>query len=190
MGSFSIWHWLILFFLFVLPIYFIIQQPPVGQNRFGPAAHPKTFAGALSAFFNNYVTFSGRASRSEFWYAYLFVMLVHLALMIVDPSEALSGIWALAVLLPSLAVATRRLHDINRSGWHQLLCILFPIGSIALLVWYCRAPSDTATDTAYYNGNSPNMSALEILEKLAKLKESGAISQEEYENEKRKIIKA
>jgi hypothetical protein len=113
---------------------------------------------------------------------------VNLGLIILDPTSVISSIWSLAVLLPSISVAARRLHDINRSGWHQLLALFFPIGSIALLVWYCFAPTDGQAETPHSGRNLPNMSALDVLEKLAKLKESGAITQEKYDIEKRKII--
>ncbi|MBB2705215.1 UNVERIFIED_ORG: uncharacterized membrane protein YhaH (DUF805 family) [Rhizobium esperanzae] len=56
-----------------------------------------------------------------------------------DRSETLSRIWSLATFLPWIAVAARRLHDINRSGWWQLLGLLPLVGSVVVLVWYCRA---------------------------------------------------
>ena len=107
-----------------------------------------SFTEAISSFFQNYVNFSGRASRSEFWFAYLFLVIVGIIATILDlvvNNEIISSIWNLAVLLPTLAMTTRRLHDINRSGWHQLLAPLFPIGTIALIVWYCKKSDDTVT---------------------------------------------
>ncbi|OWV78277.1 hypothetical protein ATY78_12985 [Rhizobium sp. R635] len=98
------------------------------------------FGQAIGSYFKNYVTFRGRASRSEFWYSTLFVALVAIALYLVDRSQTLNHIWSLATFLPSIAMASRRFHDVNRSGWHQLLGLLFPIGTIATLVWYCKAP--------------------------------------------------
>ena len=88
------------------------------------------FTEAISSFFQNYVNFSGRASRSEFWYSYLFIIIVGVVMAVVDVvlnNEIVSSIWNLAILLPTLAMTTRRLHDINRSGWHQLLAGFFPI---------------------------------------------------------------
>jgi len=98
------------------------------------------------------VNFSGRASRSEFWYAMLFVFLVSIFLSVVDLSLGLDefglgNIFSLAVLLPNIAVTARRLHDINRSGWFQLLGWLFPIGSLAVFVWFCREGSDADLKT-------------------------------------------
>ncbi|BAB51827.1 mlr5366 [Mesorhizobium japonicum MAFF 303099] len=106
------------------------------------------FGEAVSSFFRNYVNFSGRASRSEFWYSYLFIIIVGVILVIVDTivkNEIISSIWNLAALLPTLAMTTRRLHDINRSGWHQLLAWFIPVGSIALIIWYCKKSDDTVT---------------------------------------------
>ncbi|MDC9809209.1 MULTISPECIES: DUF805 domain-containing protein [Rhizobium] len=141
MGSFSLFHWLIVLILIGVPLIFIFRKPPAGPNRFGGLPQAMGFGQAIASYFKNYVTFSGRASRSEFWYSTLFVLLVGIALYVVDRSETLNRIWSLATFLPSIAMAARRLHDVNRSGWHQLLGLLAPIGTIAVLVWYCKAPT-------------------------------------------------
>ncbi|HXV31888.1 MAG TPA: DUF805 domain-containing protein, partial [Sinorhizobium sp.] len=138
MGSVSIWHWLVVLIVFVLPIIFILKAPPAGPNRFGEIPPSMNFGEAIASFFKNYVNFANRASRSEFWYAMLFAFGIPVILKIVDPTEILRGIFGLAVLLPTLAVGARRLHDINRSGWSQLLSWLFPIGTIAVIVWWCQ----------------------------------------------------
>ena len=191
MGSFSIWHWLIVLIIFVVPIFFIIKVQPFGPNRFGTMPSPMGFGEAIASFFKNYANFSGRASRSEFWYAMLFNFIAQIVLTIIDQSEALAGIFALAVFLPTIAVSARRLHDTNRSGWFQLLSWLFPIGTIAVIVWYCTKGSDGSPIFAHAAPlNPPTLQSVEVLEKLAKLKESGAISAEEYEAEKRKLLRA
>jgi uncharacterized membrane protein YhaH (DUF805 family) len=141
MGSFSLWHWLILLILVIVPLIFIFRNPPAGPNRFGGPPDAMGFGQAISSYFRKYVDFTGRASRSEFWFSTLFVVLVSIALYAVDRTEVSNRIWSLATLLPSIAMATRRFHDINRSGWHQLLALLFPIGTIAAIVWYCKAPA-------------------------------------------------
>ena len=148
MGSFSIWHWLIVLVIIGLPLVFVLRAAPYGANRFGDMPDSMGFGEAISSFFRNYVNFSGRASRSEFWYSYLFIFIVAVIMAIVDvamKNEIISSIWNLAVFLPSIAMNSRRLHDINRSGWHQLLAGLFPIGTIALIIWYCKKSDDTAT---------------------------------------------
>ncbi|MBX4929053.1 DUF805 domain-containing protein [Rhizobium binae] len=139
MGSFSLFHWLIVLILIGVPLIFVFKKPLVGPNRFGGRPPAMDFGQAIASFFKNYVNFSGRASRSEFWYSFLFAFLVSIVLYFVDRSETLRLIWSLATFLPWIAMAARRLHDINRSGWWQLLGLLFPIGSVILLVWYCRA---------------------------------------------------
>lgn len=107
------------------------------------------FGQAVSSFFRNYVNFSGRASRSEFWYSMLFVVAASVVARFIDPFGVAGAIVNLGTFLPSAAVAARRLHDINRSGWHQLLSMVFPIGSIAMLAWYCReAPDGEALETS------------------------------------------
>ena len=102
------------------------------------------FGQAIAACMTDYATFSGRASRSEFWWFYLFVVLMSWGATLVaaaafpaDPaaSDALSGLVNLMFLLPVLAAGARRLHDIGRSGWWQLL-YLTGIGVILLIVWW------------------------------------------------------
>ena len=92
-----------------------------------------TFGKSISTCFSKYATFDGRASRSEFWWFFLFTFLVSAASSIV--SETLSGLFSLGVLLPSLAVGARRLHDVDRSGWFLLLWLIPIIGWIVLIVW-------------------------------------------------------
>lgn len=125
----------------LLPIPFVLMRVPAGANRFGEVGRPMDFMQAVSAFFSNYFNFSGRASRSEFWWAILFLFIVN---TIVSFIPLLGAVWTLGIFFPSIALAARRLHDINRSGWFQLLSCLFPIGTIALIVWYCTAPRDAA----------------------------------------------
>jgi uncharacterized membrane protein YhaH (DUF805 family) len=86
----------------------------------------------------NYAVFSGRARRSEFWYFGLFNMLIQLGLGFFDHFlrlPLLEGLYALAILIPSIAVTTRRLHDTDRSGWWQLLLLIPLIGLIVLIVF-------------------------------------------------------
>lgn len=92
-----------------------------------------TFGDSITTCFSKYAAFEGRASRSEFWWWYLFTLLASVATGMV--SETLSGLFSLAVLLPSLAVGARRLHDTDRSGWFLLLWLIPLIGWIVLLVW-------------------------------------------------------
>ncbi|NZD62130.1 DUF805 domain-containing protein [Rhizobium sp. WYCCWR 11290] len=148
MGSFSLFHWLIV--LIPVALIFILRKAPAGPNRFGRLPDAMGFGQAISSFFRKYVDFSGRASRSEFWFSVLFVVLVSIGLYLVDRTAALNGIWSLATFLPLIAIATRRFHDINRRGWHQLLWLLAPIGTIAVIVWCCRAPAADHSRTSVF----------------------------------------
>ena len=97
------------------------------------------FQQAITSGFQNYVTFSGRAARSEFWYWTLFAFLANIAATIVDLMLGLDFIGiivSLGLLLPGIAVAARRLHDIDRTGW-WLLIVFTGIGIILLIVWDC-----------------------------------------------------
>ena len=90
-------------------------------------------------FLKNYVNFQGRATRKEFWYAFLFNFVITFILGLFGKTGTiLTGIWSLAVLLPTLSVAARRLHDINKTGWLILLCLIPLIGEIILIVWWAR----------------------------------------------------
>jgi uncharacterized membrane protein YhaH (DUF805 family) len=127
-----------------------------------------TFGQAVKHVFSNYATFSGRASRSEFWWWYLFSSIISTILLLpalpwytdlitsansqagdaivaLPPMTglatlgvALSTIWALAILIPTIAVAARRLHDTDRTGWWLLLYFLccFGLGFIILIIFW------------------------------------------------------
>jgi len=99
-----------------------------------------------------YADFSGRARRKEFWMFILFNMIFAVLAMVLDNllgttfellGESLGYGWlymfyGLAILLPSLAVGVRRLHDIGKSGWNYLLALIPLVGAIILIVWFCR----------------------------------------------------
>ncbi len=97
------------------------------------------FAQAIRSGFKNYVGFDGRACRSEYWYWTLFTIVVSLAAAVLDSVIGLgffSGVVSLGLFLPSLAVAFRRIHDIDRTAWWILLSFTV-IGGLVLLVWFC-----------------------------------------------------
>lgn len=94
----------------------------------------------------NYVGFSGRARRREYWMFALVNVLVVIGLMLVDMVIGafdpvlgiglLSGIYSLAVLIPGIAVSVRRLHDRDMSGWWLLIALIPLIGGLVLLVLF------------------------------------------------------
>jgi uncharacterized membrane protein YhaH (DUF805 family) len=106
-----------------------------------------TFQESVQACFSKYADFGGRATRSEYWWFILFIVLVSVATSLV--SDTLAALFSLATLLPSIAAAARRLHDTNRSGWWQLIVLVPVIGLVILIVFLAQEgksalPSSTA----------------------------------------------
>lgn len=109
-----------------------------------------SFTAAVRSVLSQYAQFGGRARRAEYWWFVLFSVLVGVATSILDialgtdfeGSVTSSGLFSLianlALLLPSLAVAVRRLHDIDRSGWWVLIALIPIIGVIVLLVFFVQ----------------------------------------------------
>lgn len=103
----------------------------------------RTFGSSISICFAKYATFAGRAPRAEFWYFSLLQIIINIALNVLEAATGtgafivISSLFSLAVLIPNLAVAARRLHDIDRSGWWLLIGLIPLIGWIVLIVWYC-----------------------------------------------------
>jgi uncharacterized membrane protein YhaH (DUF805 family) len=98
------------------------------------------FGQAITSGFSNYVNFSGRAMRSEYWWWLLFTVIGVFVTVFIDAMLGITltyPLFSLGVFLPSLAVAIRRLHDLDKSGWWILLCLIPLVGSIILLVWFC-----------------------------------------------------
>lgn len=110
-----------------------------------------TFSQAISSVLSQYATFTGRAPRSEYWWFVLFAILVTWAAGIldwmlfvdyalwhygeVDLFTPISSLTNLALLLPSIAVAVRRFHDMNHSGWWLLLAFT-GIGTLIIFFWF------------------------------------------------------
>lgn len=113
---------------------------------------------AAQRFFKKYATFTGRASRSEYWWWTLIAGVVSIVLNIITSVGGAAGattdaagttvpgpgalvgiillaVWGLAVIVPSLALIVRRLHDVNFSGWMILIGLVPFLGALALLVF-------------------------------------------------------
>lgn len=108
---------------------------------------------------NNYVGFQGRARRKEYWMFVLISFIITIVLSILESianlsSSLLTGLYSLGVLLPSLAVGARRLHDTGRSGWWLLISFIPLIGSIILLVFMCQDSQENANKY----GQNPKLS--------------------------------
>lgn len=95
-----------------------------------------SFGEAIKSVFTKYATFSGRARRSEFWYFFLFNFLVSLVLSLIPFLSILSSLWALAVLIPTLAVTVRRFHDIGKSGWTFLYFLIPGLLYVGYLMYF------------------------------------------------------
>ena len=103
---------------------------------------------------NRYADFRGRATRSEFWYFTLFYVIIAIILQLLDAKvlnpmlgmtaeQAMQGgilqiLFALALIIPSIAVGVRRLHDIGKSGWWMLLALVPVIGILILIFLFVQ----------------------------------------------------
>jgi uncharacterized membrane protein YhaH (DUF805 family) len=101
------------------------------------------FTEAIKSGFQNYANFNGRNQRSAYWFWVLFTViggivtgLLDVAIMGSESWMPINSLFTLGTIIPSLAVAARRLHDIDRSGWWQLLHFVPLIGTIVLIVWW------------------------------------------------------
>jgi uncharacterized membrane protein YhaH (DUF805 family) len=130
-------------------------EPPLWAPYYGAP-----IAAAVKRFFNKYGTFSGRASRSEYWWWTLVSVITGIVLFLVmvlqsTPGSdgkvprfgavagitvALFGLWFLGTIIPSIALTVRRLHDSNKSGWLYLLSMIPFVGGIILLVFVLLPP--------------------------------------------------
>lgn len=164
------------------------------------------FGEAVKTCLSKYATFSGRATRSEYWWFYLFNVLTGIVAVILDAivgsgdSETGLGIfyliWLFGLLLPSLAVSVRRYHDCDFRGWW----ILVPIMNVILLFLagtkgenrFGPDPLGTEADHVAGGGVQPgggvSAEGLSRLEYLATLKEKGVLSEEEFATQKAQIL--
>ena len=103
----------------------------------------------------SYTLFTGRARRSEFWKFVLVSFIISIVLGTI--SDALETLYALAILVPSLAVGARRLHDIGKSGWWQLLVLIPIVGWIVLIVFFVldSEPKDNQYGSNPKGGSMP-----------------------------------
>ena len=92
-----------------------------------------------------YANFSGRATRKAYWMFVLFYTIFIIALSVVDAfigTAFLAMIFSLALLIPSISIGARRLHDTGRSGWWQLIALIPLIGIIVLIVFFVQDSRD------------------------------------------------
>jgi uncharacterized membrane protein YhaH (DUF805 family) len=100
-----------------------------------------SIADAVRSVLTQYATFSGRARRSEYWWFFLAYFIASVVASIIDGIlgvMVLGVILGLGLLIPTLAVGVRRLHDIGKSGWWLLIGLIPLVGAIVLLVFACQ----------------------------------------------------
>ncbi|MDQ1215804.1 DUF805 domain-containing protein [Microbacterium arborescens] len=141
------------------------QAPASGPTPLSQPLYGASFGQAFARFWRKYATFSGRASRSEFWWFYLANVLIVTAIFVFMIIGAFAGmttdpltgrdqpgpligvgafllvLWQLATLIPMIALSWRRLHDANLAGPFWFLGLVFPIGGVAVLI-LCALPSN------------------------------------------------
>lgn len=115
-----------------------------------------SFGDAIVTVFRKYADFTGRATRAEFWWFALFSTIVSSALGalnlatpegVIAVGSSLAGVWSIAVLVPSLAVAVRRLRDTGRS-WTNLFWLLLPLVGLIVLIVFWAEPTRPETTTS------------------------------------------
>jgi len=123
------------------------------------------FVDAVKSFFSRYVDFAGRSSRSEFWWAQLGLMLIGFVVglfagLLGELAVIVIGIFYLAIIIPSIALTVRRLHDNDKSGWWILIGFVPILGGLYLLYLYVTkgttgtnrfGPDPLGSDAAVFN---------------------------------------
>ena len=116
-----------------------------------------SFLDAIRLGFQHCFDFRSRSTRAEFWWWALFAILADVILSAVDimmgtynwetANGMISGLFGLGILIPGLALGARRLHDINKSGWWQLMLFgILLIIPMIILLWWATRPSDEGTN--------------------------------------------
>jgi len=178
------------------------------------------FGTAIKTCFSKYGTFDGQASKGEFWYWFLFAFICGVLARVVDvfiigiPVESNGTaylIGSVAFFLPSISVAARRLHDVGKSGWWQLIA-LTGIGLIPLIIWWASdggkkyRPSTTRRDddepparrsrerseSKFSFGSSRKSGKTDIIDELEEVKElyeDGTLSEAQFKKAKKKLLK-
>ena len=116
-----------------------------------------SFPNAIRLGFQHYFDFRSRSTRAEYWWWALFALLANVILSVLDMmigtynvqsnSGLLSGLFGLVTLIPGLALGARRLHDINKTGWWQLMWLIsFLLIPLIMLLWWAAKPSNDGTN--------------------------------------------
>lgn len=150
-----------------------------------------------------YATFSGRSTRAQFWYYHLVFLAIAIGGFIIDviiagprePQPLVSAIIVIGHYVPSLAIMVRRLHDLDKSGWLALTCLIPVVGIVAFIVIGSTPPKDLNAfvgSPVDHPASQPSLGntkqQIERIGKLATLRTSGAITDEEFRGMKADIL--
>ena len=147
--------------------------------------------------FRKYAVFEGRSTRREFWSFYIVGAALNIAAYFLDVEkfDVESGygpatlVLNLIITCPGLAVAARRLHDVGKSGWWQLIA-LTGIGIIPLIAWWVSKPvSDSYSTKTKTKSTSSQSKLADELRELKELYKDGTLSKEEFTKAKSKLLK-
>lgn len=140
------------------PVYQVPEQhwnaynPNVGEVHNGKVG----FGKAISLFFKNYVNFRGRASRSEYWWVFLFYVIIFFPLGLISGAvPLLGGLCSIAFMIPRIALTVRRLHDVGKSGAWYFMGFIPIAGVIILLIQFLK---DSEGDNQWGPGPVVNVS--------------------------------
>ena len=163
------------------------------NNNFGAPPSSLGFGESITTCFKKYFIFEGRAGLGEFWYFHLFQLILGVIVSLFLP-PLIANILLLFFYIPMLAVGCRRLHDVNKSGWLQLLAITV-IGIIPLIIWFATDGIDKETKSnkslKYKKAqvSYKDRDLTDELEELKELYEDGTLSETQFRKAKKKLLK-
>ena len=170
------------------------------NNRFGPEPKSVDFGESITICLNKYFVFEGRASRSEFWFFFLVYMISNIVLEFTKSTNSsiliiLSAIVSYGTIIPMVSAGCRRMHDIDKSGWFQMI----PFYNLFLWAQESSANSSTgrkyARESSTKNNNyeriqsSSSNDLTDELEELQMLYEDGTLSEAQFKKAKNKLLK-
>ena len=164
-------------------------------NDYGEEVNSVGFGEAIGICFKKYFVFEGRAKQSEFWYFFLFQIGCGFITGFINP--ILANVVGLIFIIPALSVGCRRLHDINKSGFWQLIS-LTGIGLILLIIWWATDGTTQVKSSNTDKSRTPNITKktkskrsdlTDELEELQELYEDGTLSEEQFKKAKNKLLK-
>jgi len=167
------------------------------KNRFGPEPKSVDFAEAIGTCFKKFFVFEGRASKSEYWYYVLFLILGDFVIGIIAYGMMstfliiIFNLFALVTLIPWISAGCRRIHDVGKSGWWQLI----PIYNFILCVQDSSSgtPQRSSSRSRDYSeaprSRSGKKDLTDELEELQELYEDGTLSEAQFKKAKKKLLK-